>query len=262
LQATEFEYVRSRMNAMRDVRSDPNASLYVDGEYLRACIAPGVPNPRFNQVFVSGPAKPDDLASVLGMFDRHEMMPRFELSPAAVSGEIASFLAQRGFVHTQSDPVFVAEARELSPSAAPDVAVISVHSGRALEAFKDAYIRGWEIGDWLVPTLRSYIDRWPDADGWSLYLASYENAPIGIGVLFVHGEVAYLADAATAPEYRARGAQRALIHRRIVDSQLAGARLVFGRAEFGTTSQRNFERAGLPTRFTAAIWTKSATTGA
>ncbi|HUK82567.1 MAG TPA: GNAT family N-acetyltransferase [Verrucomicrobiae bacterium] len=256
IQATQFEYLRGRMNVMRDVRGDPNATVYYEAEHLRACIAPAIPNPIFNQVFVSGPAKPQDVERVLALFDQHGMAPRFEIGPGALSREIASCLARREFMHTQSDPILIQSTRELSRSPASDIQVSRVESGDALESFKDVYVRGWQTEERLASTLRSYIEHWPKLRGWTLCLASQDNVPIGVAVLFEHGDVAYLADAATAPEFRARGAQSALIHRRLLDSRRTAARLVFSRAEFGSTSQRNLERAGLVARFTVAIWTK------
>ena len=104
--------------------------------------------------------------------------------------------------------------------------------------------------------LRSYVERWLDVPGWALYLAKEEDLPVGVGVLFRNGDVAYLADAATVPEFRGRGAQSALISQRIVDAWQPPVRLVFRRAEFGSSSQRNLERAGLESRYTVSIWTK------
>ena len=137
-----------------------------------------------------------------------------------------------------------------------DVLVARVESVAALEAFKDVYVRGWQVAAWLAPSLQSYMEHWLSVPGWALYLASQQNVPIGIGILFEHGGVAYLADAATTPGSRSRGAQSALIARRIADARQNAARIVFSRADFGSTSLRNLERAGFESRYTAAVWTK------
>ena len=42
--AAQFEYLRERMNVMRDVRGDAGATRYFEAEHVRACLAPGVPN--------------------------------------------------------------------------------------------------------------------------------------------------------------------------------------------------------------------------
>src|SRR6185312_16284147 len=106
------------------------ATRYFEAEHIRACLAPGVPNPFFNQVFLGGPAEHQDLERVFALFDQCSMTPRFEIGPGAISSTLARQLTERR-------------------------------------------------GD---------------------------------------GDVAYLADAATIPESRARGAQSALIARRIADA--------------------------------------------
>jgi ribosomal protein S18 acetylase RimI-like enzyme len=257
--AAQFEFLRGRMNAMRDVRGDPSATLFFEAEHLRACMAPGVLNPFFNQVFLSGPAAIPDVESVLAAFGQHAMKPQIDVAPGAVSPELALCLARHGFRHTQSYPVLVYE-RGTAERPQSDVAVVQVESGRDIEAFKDTYVRGWQVEAWLTPILQSYIERWLGIPGWTLYLASEQGEPIGVGILFEH-RLAYLADAATAPELRRRGAQRALIARRIADAQQRAATVLFSRAESGSSSHRNLERAGFKTRYTAAVWTKEMNQG-
>lgn len=129
-------------------------------------------------------------------------------------------------------------------------------AGDAIDDFGNTYIRAWQVEAWLAPTLRSYIELWPSVPGWTLYLARQGTVPVGVGVSFDNGKVAYLADAATIPEYRRRGVQGALIMQRIADARQTSARFAFSRAEFGTASQRNLERAGLQSRYMVSIWTK------
>lgn len=252
----QFQYLRGRMNVVSDVRRDPAAVAYFEAKHLRACIAPGTANPAFNQIFLSGPVTLSDLERALALFEKHEMTPCLQLGPAAISSSVAECLAQRGFVHTQSDPVLLHQ-----PGGSPLVRTLGlevhrVDSSEALEAFTEAYLHAWQIGDWLAPTLRAYIQRWPDVEGWTLYLARERDVPIATAILFELGEVAYLADAATMPKFRGHGAQGALIAARVAAAHRAGAQVVFSRAEFGSTSQRNLERGGLMSRFTIALWTR------
>jgi GNAT superfamily N-acetyltransferase len=255
--AAQFEYLRERMNVMRDVRGDAGAARYFEAEHVRACLAPGVPNPFFNQVFVSGPAHHEDIDSVFTLFDQCSMMPRFEMGPGAISRTLAEQLTERGFMHTQSDPILIQRGRAGDEHLSPDIQIHRVESVEALESFKTTYIRAWQVEAWLAPTLELYVERWLQVPGWTLYLAIRGQLPIGVGVLFENGDVAYLADAATIPEFRRRGVQSAMIARRIADASRASRRLVFSRAEFGSASQRNLERAGLHSNYTVAIWTKA-----
>jgi hypothetical protein len=252
----QFEYVRGRMNAMREVRADPGAALFFEAEHLRVCIAPGVPNPAFNQLFLSGPAALEDLERALALFAQHGMQPQLDIGPDVLSPELTRCLGRHGFVSTHSYPVLVWPGGA-EPRFESNIQVARVDSATTLDAFKGVYVRGWQAEAWLAPILQSYIARWLDTPGWTLYLASDQDLPIAVGILFEHRHVAYLADAATIPERRSHGAQRALIARRIADGRQNGAGLIFSRADLGSGSQRNLERAGLAARCSAELWTKA-----
>jgi GNAT superfamily N-acetyltransferase len=258
VQAAQFEYLRGRMNVMRDLRGDAGATKYFEAEHVRACLAPGVPNPFFNQVFVGGPAHHRDIESVFALFDQCSMTPQFEIGPGAISSTLARQLTDRGFMHTRSDPILIQSGQASGVHLGPDIRTRRVESAEAVESFKTAYVRAWQVEAWLAPTLQLYAERWLEVPGWTLYLAIQGELPIGVGVLFENGDVAYLADAATIPEFRSRGGQSALIARRVADaSQGSSPRLVFSRAEFGSTSQRNLERAGFRSNYTVTIWTRA-----
>jgi GNAT superfamily N-acetyltransferase len=83
------------------------------------------------------------------------------------------------------------------------------------------------------------------------------------GNLFIEGGVASLNAGATAPGFRGRGAQTALIHARIEAARAAGCRLVVSETwnpEPGTSnaSLNNLRRAGLQPRYLRRNWIWSA----
>jgi GNAT superfamily N-acetyltransferase len=79
------------------------------------------------------------------------------------------------------------------------------------------------------------------------------------GNLFIAGDVASLNAAATAPEFRGRGAQTALIHARIEAARTAGCRIVVaetGKPEPGANNRslNNMRRAGLQPCYPRRNW--------
>lgn len=62
----------------------------------------------------------------------------------------------------------------------------------------------------------------PGRAGWRTYAAYDGEVPVACGALFVHGSLGWVGIGATRPEWRGKGAQSALIRRRIVDGLSAG----------------------------------------
>ena len=135
------------------------------------------------------------------------------------------------------------------------VAIERVNTAEALEDYLDAYVAGWSIPEKDHAQFKSNVRPWLEQGGWSLYLARVSGQPAAAAILYVHDRVGYLADSATDPSFRRRGLQAALLRRRIRDAGLAGADLVFSRAEPFSSSHRNMERVGMRLQFTWAKWT-------
>jgi GNAT superfamily N-acetyltransferase len=86
--------------------------------------------------------------------------------------------------------------------------------------------------------------------GWTHYLAFDGETPAAGGALFVKGDVGWLGIASTLPAYRRRGAQGALIARRIRDAAESGCRWVVTETgedtpEHPNPSYHNMLRTGL-----------------
>jgi GNAT superfamily N-acetyltransferase len=90
------------------------------------------------------------------------------------------------------------------------------------------------------------------------FLAVLDGRPIAAGVLSLHGGVALLAGAATVPEARRQGAQRALLEARLRHAAQQGCDLAMMCAQPGSASQRNAERHGFRIAYTRLKWQLSA----
>jgi hypothetical protein len=253
LDAAQFACAQGRMNAVCEARSDRSLARFVEWEHLRCTLSPGIPNPHFNIVRVSGPVHLPDVTGALESYQRHDLAPTVMLSPGAASAELAELLSEHGFRQTDFHPIFVRLASELTANTSASIEVKRVEDAE-LDTFAELYMRGWQVEEELGPHLRSYIAHWPRQRGYELYVALEQQVPIAVAVLFVHGEVCYLADAATVPEHRNRGAQAALIAARVARARALDAHVVLGQADFGSSSQRNMERAGLPVCYTRSVW--------
>jgi GNAT superfamily N-acetyltransferase len=119
--------------------------------------------------------------------------------------------------------------------------------------------RGFGIPEDFVPWFEALGGR----TGWSLYLALDEGVPAasaGLHVSRVEGvRFGQFNFAATLPDFRRRGAQSALIARRLADAEKLGARWVISETDEElpdrpNPSYHNLVRLGLPVVYVRANW--------
>jgi GNAT superfamily N-acetyltransferase len=84
---------------------------------------------------------------------------------------------------------------------------------------------------------------------WRFYFATSDQGPVAGAAMFVDGDGAWFGLAGTLPEYRHRGAQTALLARRIADAKAAACRWISAETSPETLgpnpSLRNMKRFGM-----------------
>jgi GNAT superfamily N-acetyltransferase len=124
-----------------------------------------------------------------------------------------------------------------------------------LDEFLDTLNAGFGTADEQLERLRANQSFWAQVPAWHLFLARVDGRAAGAAVLSIHGDAAYLAAAATLPEYRNLGIQNSLIDARIARARSLGCELVAAQAAWGTSSQGNLQRAGLQMSHVRTLWT-------
>lgn len=94
---------------------------------------------------------------------------------------------------------------------------------------------------------------------WTHYLVMFEGMPGAASVLYVTGGVAQLFVTTTMPDFRGRGAQTALIRRRLADGRAAGCDLATSQTVIDNASPRNMRRHGFERLYDRWIYGKRLT---
>lgn len=94
------------------------------------------------------------------------------------------------------------------------------------------------------------------AAGVLRYVAKCEGALAGGASFRIFGGVAQLAGAATAPAYRRRGVQTALLSARLADAAAAGCDVAVITTQPGSKSQQNAQRRGFDLLYTRTVLVK------
>jgi hypothetical protein len=166
-----------------------------------------------------------------------------QLSPAAQPHDMPGWLDAEGLVAGDAWTK-VYRAADALPSLETDLRIDAVDA-REAERFALVACEGFGMPSMLTPLMASTVGR----PGWVHYMAWDHGAPAACAALFVHGAVGWLGIDATLPPMRRRGAQGALMARRMRDGARLGCRWFVTetgqeRPERPNPSFRNMMRAG------------------
>ena len=236
----------------------------------------GVSSP-LTQTFGLGlfqPTAAADLDAIEAFYAERGAPVFHEVSPLADAG-LPALLASRGYQPFEFSSVMYQpiDTAGLKPCTTPAGEAGTTPTGEVVQAFRPAgvtvrliekdeaeiYARvsaeGWAefgVGDFLREIGRVS----GSVQGLHLFLADLDGAPIAAGALNVADGVALFAGASTIPSGRTRGAQLALLARRLrfaAEQQCDVAMMV---ALPGSSSQRNAERNGFRIAYTRIKWRK------
>lgn len=178
-------------------------------------------------------------------FYRQNNVPRFfiQLCPVADDLHIRELLAEKGFVKFNH---WVKLFRRIEPFPIANTALAIEQIGISqANDFAELIVSGFGWDSSLKPMISAVVG----LTGWHHYIAFDGRKPVACAALFIDGEYAELAFAATLPEYRGHGAQSALIARRFRDAAAAGAKWMISETaeelpDRPVPSFRNMIRAG------------------
>jgi len=216
-----------------------------------------VPVSYYNRVLIAETVDPSVVRDVASFY-RERMMPcRFDVNPYTADSDLLEALDTVGFRPAGFQSNLVGPVDYVDDAAAGKLAVDEVRAGQ-IEFFAGFFNRAYYYGQSAPRGLMSFrkatVRARHERPGWRLYLCCVDGVPAAGAMLYVHNKVATLSGAATAPNFRGRGCQRALLTARINEAARLGCELVVARCGVGSWSQRNLERAGLQTGYTKVIW--------
>jgi GNAT superfamily N-acetyltransferase len=177
------------------------------------------------------------------------------VAPDARPAELSRWLEARGLGPGYPWTKFSRAAGE-GPQAETSLRVEPVQSG---EAFGKAAALGFEMPD----VFRDWLSCLPGRDGWHCFVAFEGDEAAGAGALYVAGTIGWLGIGATVPEHRGKGAQSAIIAKRIETAAELGCEVVVTETGASTDgrpgpSYRNLVRAGFRPEYVRANYERVA----
>nr|WP_090276414.1 GNAT family N-acetyltransferase [Mycolicibacterium komanii]CRL69768.1 acetyltransferase, gnat family protein [Mycolicibacterium komanii] len=172
---------------------------------------------------------------------------------------IAAMLTGRGYRLVSFENVLGRPPADVTPPVVPDG--VEVRRSGDLAAWIDVVVEGFAHPDTEgVPSHEEFpreivenAERDMIEAGATTYLAYLDGVVAGGAGMRMSEGVAQLVGAATAPTYRRRGVQGALLAARLNDAARAGCDIAVVTTQPGSTSQHNVQRRGFHLLYTRAI---------
>lgn len=174
---------------------------------------------------------------------------------------IGALLTGRGYVLTSFENVLGQPLRDEHEPVMPPGVEVRLAAVHEFDAWSAVVADGFAHPDTGgVPSHEEFgrevienAERDAAAAGAVRYVALLDGVLAGGGSLSMSGGVAGLAGAATAPAYRRRGIQTALLWARLADAAAAGCDLAVITTQPGSASQRNAQRRGFALLYPRAV---------
>jgi GNAT superfamily N-acetyltransferase len=252
LLASDAAFTIARLGVIANRPGNPARVMTRSEGDVHAFACRGVPTASFNRVIGLSDNTADRVPAIAAWLDAAGSRGRVEVFAGWHGPALADALAAHGWVHTGYSAIAAVEpAVKTVPT---KVRVETVDTPAAMDLFLDTLLAGWTIPTDQWRGAKDNMSRWLTLDGWTMLLARVDGMPAGAAVLHISDGVAYLADAATRPQWRGRGAHTALLHRRIAMAAETKCDIAWSSAAFPSTSFHNMYRAGLSLIANVAIW--------
>lgn len=253
VEAAEANFWAAMMDGMSRLPGNPYRMEVRRFGSVVAMACPGMPSSGLtNRIMLAGPGQEAELAEAVAFMTGKGIRCRIDVTPFHQNGDFLKHLAREGFYHLGFQMALYGEAVPFVPERTPGVELKVCESADDVETAAQLYPLGFEMTGAWVGFMSDSVRAVAGLPGWTIYLALVDGEPAGTGLLYQAERAGVLAGAATLPYFRGRGAQKALIHRRIADAAAAGCDLICSQTGNGTVSQNNMEKAGLRIAYTKA----------
>ena len=244
----------SALNRALNLPGNPLGVTILEMHGLRGSIVASLPElPWFNLVSGLNEANVQQLPALLEEYANRGIAPSISLWAAHLTPFVGAALLELGFALQRRSSTLYAVPERLEVEPAIGVTVSELAAGQAVGTFDGLLSAGYGFTN---PNQCRLLQLENEDEGVRRYLGYVDGSPAAAAALTVHDDIAYLAGASTIPSARGRGAQTALIRRRLNDA-VACSSLVVVTTATDSQSQHNLERLGFGTAQIKTVWARS-----
>lgn len=247
----DFEEIRWR--ALESIDGNPYGICIRQDDGVRLILTPH--HPQNNRAYV---LRDDlDLASLQKCLDFYTSAREdFEVlyPPVPTEHPLCQSLIRKGLVpwgYFSYLYAYLEQTPDLAETKDIQVRGLQVHE---IEEFMDSLLEGYEVERYYWKHLKSILgERYLDTS-FHLGVATLHGQVIATGTMQKAGEVAFLAEMSTRPNFRGMGGRLALVQYWRQLASTLGCQTIIGCAEFGSPLYRVLQKAGLHESSSDLIW--------
>lgn len=201
LEQSEIDALHSRLSAIQAMDGNPmGVDIQTFGQATAFSVM-NIPGPSFNTVKGLREGDEEHVEGILDFYRQKDIPVRFELTPAYISSELLPILNKWGFYQHDFHTTLYAPLPQETEPIDPRLSIRKLQK-KEFELFADIYTKGFEMPSFLKSGVAQNNKILYTNPNWRFYLASVENKPAGIGVLFIKDQIATLAASTTIPTLR------------------------------------------------------------
>ncbi len=204
---------------------------------------------------LDGPVTEEDIAVLEDFFTSRHVKTSFNVCPLA-DRSLFKLLAASGYHLVGFHNVLWRRLDDFEPQPVPPGMRITPARPEEARLWLEVSAQGFEEIDQPAPEAYDILGPNFHAPSSTCYFAWLGDQPIATGGMYLHEGVVELGGASTRLAFRHRGAQRALIERRMLDARDQGCDLAMVLTDPGSNSQRNTQRLGFTLAYSQVILQK------
>lgn len=144
-----------------------------------------------------------------------------QVHPDSKPAELEGWLLQQGLQEARAWQKFERDAGSVEPKEC-DLEVKKIGADNGVD-FAKIVCAGFDLGEQAEPWLALL----PSCEHWHVFMTFSEGEPAGVGAIYIRDGVGWLDFASTAPEFRCRGSQGAILAARINYAAELGCSKIF-----------------------------------
>jgi len=227
----------------------------IAGGYAVYC-GPGNPVTQAVGLGLCGPVSADEFNCLEAFYFSRGEPVRVETCPLA-DPSLFEHYKERHYYTTEFSNVMVRLVDSHASAPTPPEIEIRLAGPDELELWVLTVAQGFAESYPVSQEVISVMKKFATIRNTECYLARIDGRVAGGATLGIRGRIAGLFGASTLPDYRNRGVQTALLHRRLRRAAEAGCELAMSLAQPGSHSQRNITRLGFQTLYTRVKFERS-----